>query len=224
MKRWQDIVWETARAARTISKKTMKLPFWQKWLSNVCREPWSGQATQGQNAVLTTLKHTCVWRSTAWWQNTEARNLKVDPNKNTRWKHKRAGTLELVCDKIASEWSGKEDWSLKRKRCQKAEDKRDCVTFTMMSVKHPEAHRPKIGLCATKKSRRYCVRQMCRCHFALKVPRNKCVETEKFQVSGSLDTVRWDKIQDETGIRLGQWRGFGICRRGRGGTGGRWRK
>ena len=37
-------------------------------------------------------------------------------------------------DKIASEWSGGEEWCIKRKRCQKAEDKRDFVTFATISV------------------------------------------------------------------------------------------
>ena len=32
-------------------------------------------------------------------------------------------------DKIASEWSGEEDQSIKRKRCRTAEDKRDFVTL-----------------------------------------------------------------------------------------------
>ena len=45
------------------------------------------------------------------------RNMKVDPNNHTRWKHK-IGWHNRGCvwDKIASEWSGKHDWSSKRKK------------------------------------------------------------------------------------------------------------
>ena len=79
-------------------------------------------------------------------KNTEARNMKVDPNDHTRWKHK-IGWQNRGCvwDRIASEWSGKEHWSIKTKRCQTAEDKRDFMTCSMSSVKHSVTHRLKIG-------------------------------------------------------------------------------
>ena len=46
-----------------------------------------------------------------------------------------------VWDKVASEWAGKEEWSPFRKRCQTAEDKRDFITFALLSVKHEAMHR-----------------------------------------------------------------------------------
>ena len=48
-------------------------------------------------------------------------------------------------DKIASEWAGNEEWCNKRRRCKNSMDKRDFVTFAMMSVKRSVAHRPKLG-------------------------------------------------------------------------------
>ena len=50
-----------------------------------------------------------------------------------------------VWDRIATEWAGGEERSIKRTGCQNAVDKRDFVTFAMMSVKHSVAHRPNIS-------------------------------------------------------------------------------
>ena len=54
-------------------------------------------------------------------------------------------TQSRVCVALASEWAGKQEWSHKRRRCQKSMDKIDFVTFTMMSVKHSAAHRTMLG-------------------------------------------------------------------------------
>ena len=73
--------------------------------------------------------------------------MTLDPNNHERWKltlgwHNSHG---CVWRKIGSEWSGKADLSIKRKRCQTAEDKRDFVTFFSMStVKHSVIHRLKL--------------------------------------------------------------------------------
>ena len=76
-------------------------------------------------AVLTALKYVRVWRSTAWWQHTKTRHLTADPNNRTIWKQKwRWHNRGCVWTKIASEWAGNDEWSIKRKRCP---------------------HRPKIG-------------------------------------------------------------------------------
>ena len=69
-------------------------------------------------------------------------NIMVDPNSQTRWKHKwrmRSGTLEDACgirDKMASAWAGAEDWRSRWETCQTVADKRDFVTFSLMNVKH----------------------------------------------------------------------------------------
>ena len=98
------------------------------------------------NAVLTTLKYICAWRSTAWWQNTKARNITVDSNNHTRWKHMwEVHNRGCVGDKIAPEWAGEEEWSNKRRSCQNSVDKIDFVTLAMMSAKHSAVHRPIIG-------------------------------------------------------------------------------
>ena len=107
-----------------------------------CVESHGVDMREGQHAVLTTLKYGVAWRSTAWWQNTKTMNMKVDPKNHTIWKHKWSShNRGCVWDKIASEWSGKEERCNKRKRCQKAEDKRGFVTFAMLCVKHQVAHR-----------------------------------------------------------------------------------
>ena len=49
-----------------------------------------------------------------------------------------------VWGKVASECAGKEEWSIKRKRCQTADDKRDFITLALQSVKHA-THRSRIG-------------------------------------------------------------------------------
>ena len=59
---------------------------------------------------------------------------------------------QWLWDKIASERSGAQERIDKRRRCQNAVRKRDFVTFTMMSVKHPVAHRPQIGAEQRKKN------------------------------------------------------------------------
>ena len=57
-------------------------------------------------------------------------SARVDPNDHTRWKHmSRWHNRGCVWDHIASEWSGEEEWSVKRKRCQGVEDNMDSVTF-----------------------------------------------------------------------------------------------
>ena len=72
-----------------------------------------------------TLKHAFTWRSTMWWQNTRAIIMKHDPCNHTRWKHKWSlHTRGCVWDRVASEWSEKEQWNKERKKCQTAEDKR----------------------------------------------------------------------------------------------------
>ena len=62
-----------------------------------------------------------------------------------------AGTIVGAFGKNACEWSGKEELSMKRTRCQTAEDKRDFVTVALMSVEHSvlytdqkDGHRPKL--------------------------------------------------------------------------------
>ena len=51
-----------------------------------------------------------------------ARNMKVNPNNHTRWKHTWGWhSRGCVWDKTASEWSGKEKRCNKRNKCQKAE-------------------------------------------------------------------------------------------------------
>ena len=40
------------------------------------------------NAVMQSLNHVFVWRSTVWWKNTKALNRMVDRDTHTRWKHK----------------------------------------------------------------------------------------------------------------------------------------
>ena len=84
----------------------------------------------------------CVAEHDLVAKNTQALNMRGDPNNHTRWKHKLAWhNRGCVWDKIASGWSGKEEWSIEKKKCHTAEDKRDLL----MSVKHPVLHRPKIG-------------------------------------------------------------------------------
>ena len=62
------------------------------------------------NVVIAALKHAFKWRSTKWWQTTKAIELKTDPYNHTGWKHMWGWhNRGCVWDKIASEWSGKEE-------------------------------------------------------------------------------------------------------------------
>ena len=50
-----------------------------------------------------------------WWQNTKTRNMPVDLNNHSRWKHKWVWhNRGCVWDKIASDWAGHEEWSNNR--------------------------------------------------------------------------------------------------------------
>ena len=84
-------------------------------------------------------------------------------------------------DKIASKWSGTQEWIDKRRRSQSVVRKRDFVTFAMMSVKHSVAHRPQSGeiLTPTKKgkSRGHWVHLTFRLPDAQKVLLHKSMET-----------------------------------------------
>ena len=97
-----------------------------------------------KNAVLMTLRHVFAWRSTVWWRNTTAMNMRVDPGNVTRWKPKWGWhNRGCVWGNMASEWSGEEERCSQRRRCQDERDKRDFVTFALDSVKHSVAYSAK---------------------------------------------------------------------------------
>ena len=80
--------------------------------------------------VINTLKQVLRLRSTKWWQSTQASGMKSDPDNHTRWKHK-CGWHNRGCvsNKLATEWSGKKDWTSKRAICHAFEDKKRFATF-----------------------------------------------------------------------------------------------
>ena len=80
-------------------------------------------------------------------------------------------------------WSEGEEWSIKKK-CRKAEDKGDFVTFAMLSVKHSVAHRPQIGQCVksdkeTERLKDIGTARLIHFHSHRRYHGTKCVETAK---------------------------------------------
>ena len=122
------------RAARTIWTKTNT-----SFLSETTPESiWRAMGwtcDPKPNAVLTTLRHAFAWRSTTWWQNTKATNMKDDLNNHTQ---NGAGTTEGVSGtkSLPNDRRLKNGAMDKGKGAKAAEDKRDFVTFALMSVKH----------------------------------------------------------------------------------------
>ena len=89
------------------------------------------------DAVIDTWRHVFKWRSTKWWQSTEAVEMKNTPHNHSRWKHKWSWhNRGCVWDKLATEWVGDENWTSKRAKCQALEDKKRFVTFALKSVNH----------------------------------------------------------------------------------------
>ena len=79
------------------------------------------------------LRYAFAWKSTAWGQNTKASNVKVIPTITRDASTNLYGTIDVVC---GIRWlrSGQE-----RRTGGQA--------FSVLSVKHSVAHRPKIGEC-----------------------------------------------------------------------------
>ena len=76
----------TARIARTIWTKMM-LPFLSDVIPESIWRVMGGACDPKPIAVLKTLKYALKWRSTSWWQNTKAIEMKNDPYNHTRCKH-----------------------------------------------------------------------------------------------------------------------------------------
>ena len=121
-----------ARTARTIWIK-MKLSF----LTNAERmwRVMGWTCNSKPNAASTTLRHAFPWRSSTWWQNTKAINMKDDPSNHTTWKRKLwvFGITFLACG------LEKKNGASKEKKGQTAEDER------CRHCRSVELHRPKIG-------------------------------------------------------------------------------
>ena len=69
-----------------------------------------------KEAVLMTRERLQTWRSTPWWKNTKALNMRVDPCNHISWKHKWDWHRGCVWREIPSEWSGEEEWGTKKEK------------------------------------------------------------------------------------------------------------
>ena len=118
----------TARAARTIWKK-INLPFLTEMIAD------SLTCDTRPNAVLTTLKYAIARRSTAWWQNSQAKDMTGDSNNHTRRKHKFGWHHRGVCVE-------QDCFGVVRKRGLEEHQKRDFVTISLLSAHHSVIHRP----------------------------------------------------------------------------------
>ena len=80
----------------------------------------------------------------------EISSMKVYPNSHTRLETQMEMADSRLCvwDKIASEWSGGEEWRIKRKKSIRRQRTREFVTLARMIVKHSVVHRPTSGDCA----------------------------------------------------------------------------
>ena len=95
-----------------------------------------GSGVRRKNAVRTTLKHVFALRTTTWWRNTKATNMKLGIDNHTRWKHKwEEGRVE------------RHNWgkSGAQKGFESLEDRKDFATFALDDhVTQSVAQRPKI--------------------------------------------------------------------------------
>ena len=67
------------------------------------------------NAVVDTWENVFRWKSTKWWQPTQASGTKEDPCNHMKWKHKwRWHNRGCVWDKTAADWAGMEGWMRER--------------------------------------------------------------------------------------------------------------
>ena len=74
----------------------------------------------------------------------QAEMMKRDPENHTRWRHKwRWHNRGNVWDKIATDWTGKEDWVREREVKSTLVDKYKFVTFALDSVKLFTLHKKK---------------------------------------------------------------------------------
>ena len=70
--------------------------------------------------------------------------MERDPENHTRWKHKRRRhNREIVWEKIATDWAGKEEWMSKRKVKNTLSDMYQFVTFAIDRMKQSTVHRKK---------------------------------------------------------------------------------
>ena len=108
----------------------MKLPFLSEMIAESMWRAMGLACDPKPNAVISTLQHAFEWRSTKWWQTATAIEMSNDPNIHTRWRARGVGTINSGCvwDRVASDWTDKEEWSSTRKRCQTTEDKVDFIT------------------------------------------------------------------------------------------------
>ena len=125
--------------------------------------------------MINTLKQVFRWRSTKWWQSTQATGMKSDPYNHTRRKRK-CGWHNRGCvwDKLATQWAGKADRTCKRVVCYAPEDKKnssplrsDCVNGSTvhdknrekrnkLTTKHSESWGPRIKPFTFVKRSRQC--------------------------------------------------------------------
>ena len=137
---------------------------------------WS--CNEGSNAVIDTLKKVFKWRSTKWWHSLQAEMMQRDPENHTRWKHKwRWHNRGNVWDKMATDWTRKEDGVRERDVKSTRVDMYKFVTFALDSVKLSTAHRKR------------------------KDPRMplqyNCVETVMLRANGSMVNILWCRSTEE---------------------------
>ena len=66
----------------------MSLPFLYEVIAESMWRAMVWVCDERSTAVIDTLKNVLRWRSTEWWQSTQAKGMKEDPCNHTRWKHK----------------------------------------------------------------------------------------------------------------------------------------
>ena len=119
---WAKYCTSAARIVRIIWFN-MELPFLSEVIAESMWRAMGWVCDERPNAVINTLKQVFRWRSTKWWQSTQASGMKSDPHNHTRWNHK-CGWRNRGCvwDKLATERAGEKDWTSKRAVCCAPED------------------------------------------------------------------------------------------------------
>ena len=122
------------------------LPFLYKMIAESMWRAMGWVCGDRHSAVVDTLNHVFRWRSTKWWQSTQASGMKKDPCNRKRWAHTWAWhNRRCVLDKLATDWAGQTDWMNKRKeRCAPADEKQ-FVTVALDSVKLSSVHKKEKG-------------------------------------------------------------------------------
>ena len=124
---WADYYTRTARVARKIWTKDETACLVARKISEGMWRAMGWVCDQRPNAMINTLNHVFKWRSTKWWQSTEAIETKNGWYNHTRWKHMWGPAQPWGASRTRQlKGSAMKTGPVKGGRCQRIEDKKNC--------------------------------------------------------------------------------------------------